>query len=274
MPSALILRAPGTNCDGELLRAFQLAGAVTTLLHLDRLIEDPARLEAFDIIAVAGGFSYGDDIASGRIFAARLRRKLYPALRDAAQRGCLMFGVCNGFQIFAQAGLLPGPEASGHAAGAWPEEPPAQETALTFNGGGRFVDGWFGVQAPESVCVWTRGLADAFAPSLRPEVMMLPIAHGEGRFVAPPAVINRLAKQGQIALTYAPGANPNGSQADIAGICDPTGRIFGLMPHPERYLDWTRHPYWTRLDPSVRGLPTPGLTIFRNAVLATEAAKV
>ncbi len=273
MPAALILRAAGTNCDGELVRAFQLAGAATTLLHLDRLIDDPARLEAYDIVAVAGGFSYGDDIASGRIFAARMRRRLYPALRDAARRGSLMFGVCNGFQVFVQAGLLPGPDG-----GVWPEDqPPAQETALTFNAGGRFVDGWFGIEAPsaaESPCVWTRGLGEAYPPSLRADVMKLPIAHGEGRFVAPPEVISRLRRSGQVALRYASGDNPNGSQGDIAGICDPSGRIFGLMPHPERYLEWTRHPYWTRLDPALRSLPTPGLTMFRNAVLAAETAKV
>lgn len=267
MTRALIVRAPGTNCDSELVRAFDSAGATTSLVHLDRLIERPALLDAADIFAVAGGFSYGDDIASGRIVAVRMRQHLYPALRDAARRGCLMFGVCNGFQVFVQAGLLPGP-----ADGKWPENaPPAQEAALAFNAGGRFIDAWLGVDVPsDTACVWTRGLAEAFPEGVRGDVLRLPIAHGEGRFVAPPAVLARLGSGGQIALRYCEGDNANGSTDRIAGICDPTGRIFGLMPHPERYLDWNRHPYWTRLDASVRSLPTPGAVLFRSAVLAAS----
>ncbi len=271
MPRALILRAPGTNCDAELVRAFDLAGASTTLVHLDRVIDRPTLLDEADIFAVAGGFSYGDDIASGRIVAVRMRQRLYPALREAARRGCLMFGVCNGFQVFAQAGLLPGPDD-----GQWPDQnAPPQEVALTFNAQGRFIDNWFGIEVPaETVCLWTRGLHDAFPAQSAGDLLRLPIGHGEGRFEAPPEVIDRLAGNGQIALRYRDGENPNGSRERIAGICDPTGRIFGLMPHPERYLDWSRHPFWTRLDPSVRQGPTPGLTIFRNAVLAAEGARV
>jgi phosphoribosylformylglycinamidine synthase subunit PurQ / glutaminase len=272
MPSAVVIRAAGTNCDSELCRAFEVAGASVSLTHLDRLIERPALLDEADIIAVAGGFSFGDDIASGRIFAMKLRSRLYPALRDAAARGALMFGVCNGFQVFVQAGLLPGP-----GGGVWPEDqPPAQEASLTCNAGGRFIDGWFGIEpVAESVCIWTRGLAEIYPASARHDVLRLPIAHGEGRFVASTDVMARLKTGGQIALRSPEGENANGSMDGVVGICDPTGRIFGLMPHPERYLDWTRHPYWTRLDASVRSLPTPGLAIFRNAVMAAEAvAKV
>lgn len=274
MPSALVLRAPGTNCDSELCRAFTLAGATgiggprdpVTLVHIDRLIAEPELLSRADIIAVAGGFSYGDDIASGRIVAMRLRERLYPALRDAARRGALMFGVCNGFQVFVQAGLLPGPDREGD----WPaERAPQQTVSLTFNAGGRFIDGWFGVQpVHDSVCVWTRGLAAAYPASTARDVLRLPIAHGEGRFVAPPGVLAALRSAGQVALVAAPGENANGSDGDIVGICDRSGRIFGLMPHPERYLDWNRHPYWTRLDRSVQELPPPGLLIFQNAVRA------
>ncbi len=270
MPSALVIRTAGTNCDAEMVRAFEVAGARATLLHLDRLIADPARLDAFELIAFPGGFSYGDDVASGRIFAMRLRTHLYPALRKAAQRGVLMIGACNGFQVMVQAGLLPGP-----ASGQWPQEAPPQETSLTFNAGGRFIDRWVEVEPdPRSVCLWTRGLCEAFGPptsSTARDVMRLPIAHGEGRFVAAsPAVIDRLRAAGQIALRYAARDNPNGSSDDIAGICDPSGRIFALMPHPERYLDWNRHPYWTRLDASVRGWATPGRKIFENAVGAAR----
>lgn len=266
---AIIVRTAGTNCDAEMVRAFELAGARAELVHLDRLIAEPERLDACHFIAFPGGFSYGDDIASGRIFAMRLRTHLYPALRRAAERGVHMIGACNGFQVLVQAGLLPGPPD-----GRWPaDDAPAQETSLTFNAGGRFIDRWVKVEAePTSVCVWTRGLADAFRGSAH-DVMRLPIAHGEGRFVAASAgVLTRLRAQGQIALRYAADDNPNGSEDAIAGICDPTGRIFGLMPHPERYLDWNRHPFWTRLDQTVHGRSTPGLMMFENAVRAGLAS--
>jgi phosphoribosylformylglycinamidine synthase subunit PurQ / glutaminase len=262
MPRALVIRTAGTNCDAELMRAFSMAGATPELVHLDRLIAEPQRVESFDLIGFPGGFSYGDDIASGRIFAMRAREHLYPALRDAARRGVPMIGVCNGFQILVQIGLLPGP-----AQGAdWPEnEPPAQETSLTYNAGGSFIDNWFGVAGVSaSHCLWTRGLDEFGEQALR-----LPIAHGEGRFVTTsPATLDRLERSGQVALRYI--ENPNGSTSDIAGICDASGRIFGLMPHPERYLDWVNHPFWTRLPASTRRGETPGLRIFRNAVEAVN----
>lgn len=275
-PRALVIRTAGTNCDAEMCRAFECAGAVVDLVHTDRLIADPARVGGFDLIGFPGGFSYGDDIASGRILAVKLRERLYPALRDAARRGCPMIGACNGFQVMVQVGLLPGPANPGDD---WPEErPPVQTVALAHNSGGRFIDRWVRVTAnPSSACLWTRPLADWAAehPDEAGDVMLLPIAHGEGRFLAADErVIDSLRAHGQIALTYAD--NPNGSAADIAGICDTTGRIFGLMPHPERYLDWTLHPFWTRLSPSVRSgaRPTPGAMMFRAAVEAATAARV
>lgn len=277
-PRALIIRAPGTNCDGELARAFALAGAAPEVVHLDALIADPRAIEAADLLGLPGGFSYGDDVASGRIFAMRLKKNLYPALREAVARGVPVFAVCNGFQIAVQAGLLPGP-----AAGQpWPAEPAEQEVSLTFNTGGRFIDKWVPVHAVESsVCIWTRGLQDDFRDA--PEAMMLPIAHGEGRLVARDAtVLERLRQNGQVALRYgaAPRAtgseahpsNPNGSSDDIVGICDVSGRVFGLMPHPERYLEWNRHPFWTRLEPGTRRGDTPGLRMFKNAVEAALGA--
>lgn len=275
MPKAIVIRAAGTNCEQELMRAFQLAGATPELVHLDRLAAEPARLEAFDLIGFPGGFSYGDDIASGRIFAMRVRERLYPALRGAIDRGRPIIGVCNGFQVLVQVGLLPGP-----AAGEpWPADaPPPQRVALTDNAQGRFVDRWVGVKPePGSVCVWTRGLAEeaeAGAGEVGAEqIMQLPVAHGEGRFVADsPETIAALERAGQVALRYAD--NYNGSQGAIAGICDASGLIFGLMPHPERYLDWTRHPFWTRLPGSVRRRETPGLRIFRNAVEAVAKMPV
>jgi phosphoribosylformylglycinamidine synthase len=265
MPTAAVIRTAGTNCDTEMVRAFSMAGAPAELVHLDRLIAEPDRLDEFDLIGFPGGFSYGDDIASGRIFAMRVRERLYPALRRAVERGCPIIGACNGFQVLVQVGLLPGPAPSE----PWPaNRPPAQTVALTDNAKARFVDRWVRVAPePSSVCIWTRGL------TADPDIMQLPAAHGEGRFIAAsPEVMADLERTGRVALRYLD--NYNGSQGAVAGICDASGLIFGLMPHPERYLDWNRHPYWTRLPSSTTSGPTPGLTIFRNAVEATARMPV
>jgi phosphoribosylformylglycinamidine synthase I len=264
---ALIVRTAGTNCDAELARAFEMAGAAVDLVHVRALIEDPARVDAYDLIGFPGGFSYGDDIASGRVLAMQLRERLYPALRGAAERGAAMIGVCNGFQVLVQVGLLPGPDAGE----AWPTDAaPEQRVALADNEPPRFMDRWVRVTADAgSPCVWTRGLLDFDSADL----VMLPIAHGEGRFVPrDDATLRSLESNGQVALRY--GENPNGSAGDVAGICDATGRIFGLMPHPERYLDWTRHPFWTRLDAGVRSGRTPGLAMFAGAVEAVRTQSV
>jgi phosphoribosylformylglycinamidine synthase I len=259
---ALIIRAQGTNCDRELCRAFELAGARAELVHLDALIREPSRIDGFDLIGFPGGFSYGDDIASGRIMAALVREKLYAPLREAVLRGCPVIGVCNGFQVLVQVGLLPGP-----ADGVWPvEAAPRQTCALSENAGARFIDAWLPVAVePDSPCVWTQGLAAGGPDDRVSDVMRLPIAHGEGRFVTDtPATLERLEGRRQVALRYVD--NANGSQNAIAGLCDETGRVFGLMPHPERFLEWNRHPYHTRLDPSISTGKTLGRMMFENAV--------
>ena len=250
-PRAIVVRTAGTNCDVEMDRAFRLAGADPVTVHLDTLCKDPAPIKDASLIGFPGGFSYGDDIASGRIFAMRVRRALAEPLIAAVERGACIIGICNGFQVLVQTGLLPG-DASG-----------GRSVALSGNEHGRFVDDWVGVvNDPVSPCVWTRGLER----HTDPEILRLPIANGEGRFVANEETIERLEAEHRIALRY---AHPvNGSARDIAGICDGTGRIFGLMPHPERYLDWTRHPFWTRLSDEQRRGATPGLQIFVNAVEA------
>ena len=270
-PRALVVRAAGTNCDAELVRAFQLAGAAADLVHIRALIDNPDSIDAYDLIGFPGGFSYGDDIASGRILAMQVRERLYQPLRRAAERGAAIIGVCNGFQVLTQVGLLPGP-----AAGQpWPADaPPLATVALADNTPPRFKDGWVGVQAnPASNCVWTRGLLGTHPQ----DAMMLPIAHGEGRFVVrDQEVLHALEASNQIALRYTD--NPNGSTGDIAGVCAASGRIFGLMPHPERYLDWSRHPFWTRLDlpddGSEHAADTPGLAMFKGAVESVRNAAV
>ncbi len=258
-PRAVVLRAAGTNCDGEMVRAFTLAGARADLLHLDRLVADPAQLDGYDLIGFPGGFSYGDDIASGRVFALRVRERLYARFHAAVKRGACVIGACNGFQIMTQIGLLPGGETVTDAA----PTPPERSIALTDNINGRFIDRWLHMEVnPASPCVWTQGLA-----GLSEQVMMLPVAHGEGRFVTKsPDVMADLERRGQVAIRYAETDNVNGSQGRVAGICDPTGRVFALMPHPERYLEWANHPFATSLPQQTRQGETPGLRMFRNAV--------
>ena len=242
-PHTLILRTAGTNCDRELAHAFELAGATTQTMHLHELIESPKKLEGFDIVGFPGGFSYGDDIAAGRILANRLRHRLYEPLLAAIDRGVPMFGPCNGFQVLVKLGLLPDPHAGG------------QRVTLAHNTSGRFIDRWTPVSVQtDSPCLWTQGLGDH----------ELPMAHGEGRLAADPGVLDQLEAQGQVPLRYRD--NPNGSAREIAGLCDPTGRVFGLMPHPERYLHPTHHPQWTRRGVAFLRETPVGLRYFQNAV--------
>ncbi len=258
MPSCLIITTAGINCDRELAFAFEMAGASTETVHLNRLIDEPNLIDPFDLIGLPGGFSFGDAIAAGRVAAVLMRRRLYPAFVRAIERGVLIIAPCNGFQIVAQMGLLPGP-APGEP---WPAEPPRQSVTLAPNESSRFIDRWCGVEiSPRTRCVWTQGLGGD------DETAMLPVAHVEGRFVCDsPQLLKRLAADGQIAVSYRGGDNPNGSVADVAGICDATGLVLGLMPHPERYTRFTHHPFWTRLDESTRAGTPLGLAMFKNAV--------
>lgn len=268
MPQALVIRAAGTNCDTELVRAFSMAGASANLVHLDALIADPSPFGAADLIALPGGFSFGDDIASGRVFAAKIRTHLMSHLLDAIERGACVIGVCNGFQILVQLGLLPGLKAGTNL----PKAGPQPCVALVENASGCFTDQWVGVEVvDQSPCVWTRSWAAMASRPMAGDLLQLPIAHGQGRLVcADDDTLKRLMDAGCAPLRYT--HNPNGSAGDIAGLCDPTGRLFGLMPHPERYLDWNRHPYWTRLGDDFRRGTPPGLLCFKDAVAAVAAA--
>jgi len=258
MPRALIITTAGINCDLELSRAFQLAGAVPQSIHLNQLRVHPSLMDDFDLIGLPGGFSYGDAIAAGRIAAQLMRQALYPAFVRAIERGTPIIAPCNGFQMAVQLGLLPGPAEQE----PWPAEPPTPTIALATNDTARFIDRWCRVAIPaDTRCIWTRGLP------IEADTGFLPIAHGEGRLVpASDAVIDHLTRSGQVALEYAADDNPNGSVANIAGVCDSTGLVFGLMPHPERFTRWNQHPSWTRLEPSSRQAEPLGLQIFRNAV--------
>ena len=253
-PTALIIRTAGTNCDRELAHAFELAGAATRTVHLNQLIADASPLEQADLIGFPGGFSYGDDISAGRIFANRLRHRLFDPLRAAIRRGVPVIGICNGFQVLAKMGLLPDPDLG------------RQITTLADNTCGRFIDRWVRLEAePQSKCIWTQGL----------DRLELPIAHGEGRFLTESdTVLKRLHTNGQIALRYAAADNPNGSTEHIAGICDPTGLVLGLMPHPERYTHFTNHPQWTRQAAEALAETPVGLRFFENAVEHVRAASV
>jgi len=263
----LVIRTAGTNCDGEMVRAFEQAGSVVDLVHVERLIGEPSSIDQYDIIGIPGGFSYGDDIASGRVFAMKCRMHLYPSLRRAAMRGAPIIGVCNGFQVLVQLGLLPGPGVADDLRTWAKESPPEQYAALAENIDARFIDDWVRVEIDKaSPCVWTRRLVEPGSDDdWTSSVMRLPVASGEGRFVpATGEIARRLVDRHLACLYYVD--NVNGSAQDIAGICDSTGLIFGLMPHPDRYLDWSNHPFWTRLTPQLGHGDTPGLRIFRNAV--------
>ena len=247
---AVVLRSAGTNCDVETAYALKKAGAATKRVHINRLIEKPGRLARYHILALPGGFSYGDDIASGKLLANELRCLLDESLRTFVADGKLIIGICNGFQVLAKSGLLPG--FRGNKA----------KTTLTTNDSNRFEDRWVRLKAEETNCVFVQPGRD----------MELPVAHGEGKFVAEAETLADLERRKQVVVRYVgpngkQGAgypwNPNGSMRDIACICDPTGRIFGLMPHPERHIEATRHPQWTRHPGAAEG---DGLAVFRNAV--------
>jgi len=260
---ALVLRTAGINCDAETVRALESAGARTELLHLARVLEEPSRLEAFSLLVLPGGFSYGDDVAAGRLFGFELRQGLAREIAAFVARGGFVLGICNGFQVLVETGILEPDAGSG--------SPGARTIALTNNRQLRFECRWITLRAERSACPW-------LVPG---EVFPAPIAHGEGRVVVrDPGVLARLAANRQIALRYvrADGSaaqgypdNPNGSISDIAGLCDPTGRVLGLMPHPERNLTPWNHPQWTRLPQRAEG---EGQSFYRRLVEAAALAAV
>jgi phosphoribosylformylglycinamidine synthase len=260
----LVLAGYGLNCDFETAYAFELAGAVSHRVHINSLISGDVSLADYDILVFDGGFSWGDDHGAGVLEAVRIKYNIGDGLQRFIREGNLILGICNGFQALVNLGLLPG----------FDGDYETRQVALTFNDCGNFRDDWVTLLGNTgSPCVFTRGIAG----------LELPVRHGEGKFFASRKVIQRLIDQRQVVLQYAMPTgeaamgqfpyNPNGSVHDIAGICDATGRIFGLMPHPEAFNHWTNHPDWTwtkarlkRQGESIKAEPTPGIQVFKNAV--------
>lgn len=255
----IVLRTAGTNCDEETVFAFETFGAQADSVHINRLFSGDVKLRDYHILALPGGFTYGDDIESGRILANELNIKLGSDLCYFIGEKKLIIGICNGFQVLVKSGILPGPldqrEEDAHDS--------SQKATLTNNDSGKFEDRWSYLKV-EGKSVWTEGLED---------VVYYPVAHAEGKFVPlKDNMAGKLAKNGQIAFRYCDAQgknpvypqNPNGSVGNIAGITDRTGRILGLMPHPERHFLFTHHPYWTRLN--MNGRYGQGAKIFENGV--------
>ena len=272
--NALVLAGFGLNCDFETAHVLKLAGAKAKRVHISDLTGTTKRkpketLDKYQILVFGGGFAWADDHGAGVILATRLGNHIKAQLQDFLDKGGLVLGICNGFQALVNLGLLP------MLGGKW-----ERSVALAANDCGNFQDRWVDmVVEPDSPCLFTRGLIR----------LPLPVRHGEGKLVAEAKTLKQIEKKGMVALRYAdcrgrPAGgkwpfNPNGSLNDIAGICDPTGRVFGLMPHPEGFYRVSQHPTWTQsretarregreLNPQSPGL---GLAIFQNAVAALEA---
>lgn len=272
-PKALVVTGYGLNCDYETHYALELAGAEAERVHINQLIGIGGKkvsLLDYHIFVLGGGFSYADDHGAGVLMANKLREYLGSEIEAFLHNGGLAIGICNGFQGFVNLGLLPGIDGDYRS----------RKVALIGNDRGNFIDTWVRLRVnQESPCIFTRGL----------EYMELPVRHAEGKFYAEKEVIQELKQKKQVVLTYAISPerdaeglwpyNPNGSLEDIAGICDSTGRVFGLMPHPEAYNHFTNHPHWTyKMEGFRRGIfsdpshePT-GVAIFKNAVEFVKAS--
>ncbi len=246
----LVFSGYGLNCEEEARYGFELAGADARIVHINDIIDGKAKLDDYQILVFPGGFAYGDDTGSGKAYANRVKNHLWKPLQKFIKDGKLVIGICNGFQILTQLGLLPG--------------------ALTYNDSNRYTDRWVDMKV-EGDSPWLRGITHLSSP----------VAHGEGKFVAPKKVLAELKKKNLVALRYVKGetatyqdlpANPNGATEDIAGVLAHNGRVFGLMPHPDRALFTTELPNWPLLKERSRrsGEPSPehgpGLQIFRNGV--------
>ncbi len=249
-PNVLVLKADGINCDEELVFAFNYAGAKADLVHVNKLRENKNLLKKYQILAIPGGFSYGDDVVSGKILAVELASFFSDALRKFTQRkDTVTLGVCNGFQVLARTGLLPFNELG------------KMSMTLTDNASGHFECRWINVKVEDK--------AKGFLKAMKGKTVSYQVAHGEGRFFASSAVVKQIEDRGLVALRYVDAqnkptmeypANPNGAHHAIAGITDKSGRIIGLMPHPERFVLREQHPNHRRMN-----IEKPdGLLFFEN----------
>ena len=249
---AIVLRAAGINCDMETEYSLELAGAKAQRVHINRIIEDKSALEKFQILVFPGGFSYGDDVAAGKILANQTVHHLYEPIQKFIDDGKLVLGICNGFQVLVKAGILPGGNSTKYQ----------KEVTITYNDSGKFEDRWVYLVPQTDKCIFIELGRQIY----------LPIAHAEGKVVTyDKAILENLKSQGHVAFKYVDAdgneggypVNPNGSVDSIAGLTDTTGRVLGLMPHPERHVRPTQHPHWSRLKNRRDG---DGMTIFNNAV--------
>ncbi len=259
-PKVIILSGYGLNCEEETKFAFELSGAKGDIAHINDLITGHYKLKDYQILAIPGGFAYGDDTGSGNAYAIKLKNHLWDKLVNFIQKDKLVIGICNGFQILVNLGLLP---TIGKKYGE-------RHAALLNNTSARYTVRWVDLKI-ENKTPWLKGI----------EKISLPIAHGEGKFYCNDKILEKLKRKNMIAAKYVKGeicqfqsleSNPNGALDDIAGITDESGRIFGLMPHPERAIFFTHLPQWPWLKEKYQrqGKPVPiegpGLKIFQNAV--------
>lgn len=254
---ALVITGFGLNCEKETTAALEYVGAEVSMVHLNDLISGARSLKEFQFLAFIGGFSFGDHLGAGTVFANRVHFRLHDELQEFIAAGKLIIGICNGFQTISRLGIVPALNGNYFV----------QQAALAHNDSGVFRDDWCVLRANQSSpCVFTKGI----------DLIRLPLRHGEGKFVADPATLKQIEAKNLVAFRYANAdgslatefpANPNGSLNSIAGICDETGRIFGLMPHPEAFLSPYNSPTWTA-DQLKGDLPKEGdgVAIFRNAV--------
>jgi len=262
-PNVLVLTGYGINCDDETAFAFKKAGATAKIVHVNDLIASPDMLDKFQIFSFPGGFSYGDDVGSGKALANKIKNIICEELRKFIDRDTLMLGICNGFQVMVNMGIVPGLDRIiGDA-----------QVSLEYNKTFRYECRWVELMVEKkSPAVFTRGI----------ERLHIPVAHGEGNFFAAAEMLEKIEKAGLVTLRYskpdgsrAGGKfpyNPNGALNDVAAICDKSGRIMGMMPHPERNIFFTQRDDWTYLKEKAKrnGSSVPeegeGMAIFRNAV--------
>ncbi|VVC04665.1 Phosphoribosylformylglycinamidine synthase subunit PurQ [Candidatus Burarchaeum australiense] len=249
---AAVLCGYGINCEYETEHALRASGAEAARVHVHDLVENPKMLENFNLLAFPGGFSYGDDLGSGKVLANKMRFRMKEQMQEFVKQGKLVIGICNGFQMIAKMGLLPYNDFE-------------QKVTLTFNDSGKFEDRWVYLKMnPKSPCVFTQGIGG----------LMLPVRHGEGKFMADPATLKDLGAKNMVAMQYVNEKdelagypyNPNGSLQSIAGICNEQGNVFGLMPHPEAYNIMANNPFWPSVKDRITDWKGSGMKVFENAV--------